>query len=154
MFAIVVAFVIPEVFSANMTAQETLNLSAAISIILIILYQATLYFKLFTHRGVYPTDQEGEFATHDEEPEWSKRKAIIILALAPLAVAYVSESLVHTFSVVGETFGWTELFIGVIIVAIVGMPRLLLWHIRIKWMLQLKLQLDLLYKLRCLLLLY
>ena len=59
-------------------------------------------------------------ATHEEEPEWSKRKAMIILALATLAVAYVSESLVHTFSAVGETFGWTELFIGIIIVAIVG----------------------------------
>ena len=119
-FAIVVAFVIPEVFSANMTAHETMNLSAAISIILIILYLATLFFKLFTHRGVYPSAQEGEAATHEEEPEWSKRKAMIILALATLAVAYVSESLVHTFSAVGETFGWTELFIGIIIVAIVG----------------------------------
>ena len=64
--------------------------------------------------------QEGEAATHEEEPEWSKRKAMIILALATLAVAYVSESLVHTFSAVGEAFGWTELFIGIIIVAIVG----------------------------------
>ncbi|MFP3360194.1 cation transporter, partial [Planococcus sp. SIMBA_143] len=36
------------------------------------------------------------------------------------AVAYVSESLVHTFETVGDTFGWSELFIGVIIVAIVG----------------------------------
>lgn len=120
-FAIVVAFVIPEVFSANMTDQETLNLSAAISIILIILYLATLFFKLFTHRGVYITAQEGEAAaTHEEEPEWSKGKAMIILFLATLAVAYVSENLVHTFSAVGEAFGWTELFIGIIIVAIVG----------------------------------
>ncbi|KKE77973.1 calcium/proton exchanger [Oceanobacillus caeni] len=119
-FAVVVAFVIPEVFSSNMTAQETMNLSVAVSIILIILYLATLFFKLFTHRGVYPSSHEEESTTHEEEPEWGKGKAIIILALATLAVAYVSENLVHTFSEVGETFGWTELFIGVIIVAIVG----------------------------------
>ena len=37
-----------------------------------------------------------------------------------VAVAYISEKLVHTFSEVGETFGWSELFIGIIIVAIVG----------------------------------
>ena len=103
-----------------MTAHETMNLSVAISIILIILYLATLFFKLFTHGGVYPSAHEGESTTHEEEPEWGKRKAIIILALATLAVAYVSENLVHTFSEVGETFGWTELFIGIIIVAIVG----------------------------------
>ena len=32
----------------------------------------------------------------------------------------MSENLVHTFEVVAESFGWTDLFIGVIIVAIVG----------------------------------
>jgi Ca2+:H+ antiporter len=42
------------------------------------------------------------------------------LLLSTLAVAYVSENLVHTFEAVGEQFGWSELFIGVIIVAIVG----------------------------------
>lgn len=119
-FAVIVAFVIPEVFSSTMTAGETMNLSIAISIVLIVLYLATLFFKLFTHRGVYPSGNEGESTTHEEEPEWGKGKAIIILALATLAVAYVSENLVHTFSEVGETFGWTELFIGIIIVAIVG----------------------------------
>ena len=55
-----------------------------------------------------------------EEPEWGKRKAIIILALATIAVAYVSENLVQTFETVGERFGWSELFIGVVIVALVG----------------------------------
>ncbi|MCP6646340.1 cation transporter, partial [Klebsiella pneumoniae] len=48
------------------------------------------------------------------------KKALIILLLATLVVAYVSENLVHTFEEVGEQFGWSELFIGVIIVAIVG----------------------------------
>src|SRR5699024_2861024 len=43
-----------------------------------------------------------------------------VLAASTVAVAYVSEKLVHTFQLVGETFGWSELFIGVIIVAIVG----------------------------------
>ena len=32
----------------------------------------------------------------------------------------MSENLVHTFEAVAESFGWTELFIGVVIVAIVG----------------------------------
>ena len=42
------------------------------------------------------------------------------MALATLAVAYLSERLVHTFETVAESFGWSELFIGIIIVAIVG----------------------------------
>ncbi|RHW41563.1 calcium/proton exchanger [Neobacillus notoginsengisoli] len=118
MFAVLVAFVIPEVFSMRMSEGETLSLSVGISIILIALYLAALFFKLVTHRGVYQSESSGQ--THEEEPEWSKMKAIVILALATIAVAYVSENLVHTFHDVAKSFGWTELFIGVIIVAIVG----------------------------------
>ncbi|WP_338451213.1 calcium/proton exchanger [Niallia oryzisoli] len=120
MFAVIVAFVIPEVFSMTMNEGETIALSVGISLILIVLYLAALFFKLVTHRGVYqPKEDRGE-NHHEEEPEWGKGKAIAILALATVAVAYVSENLVHTFEAVAESFGWTELFIGVIIVAIVG----------------------------------
>jgi Ca2+:H+ antiporter len=118
MFAVIVAFMIPELFTLNMTGTEKMTLSVGISIIMIILYMAALFFKLVTHRGVYVTRKEEP--DEKEIPEWAKGKAIIILALATLAVAYVSERLVHTFEAVGDQFGWSELFIGVIIVAIVG----------------------------------
>jgi Ca2+:H+ antiporter len=119
MFAVILAFVIPEVFSFEMDSDETLGLSIGVAIILMTLYLAALFFKLVTHRGVYQSAENAE-SQHEEEPEWSKGKAILILMLATLAVAYVSENLVHTFETVAEQFGWTELFIGVIIVAIVG----------------------------------
>ncbi|MBY7144863.1 calcium/proton exchanger [Virgibacillus sp. NKC19-3] len=121
-FAVVVAFVIPEVFTQTMDDQTTMILSIGTSIILIALYFATLFFKLVTHRGIYQNnkDRENKAANQQEEPEWGKMKSIIYLGLATMAVAYVSENLVHTFEAVGEAFGWTELFIGVIIVAIVG----------------------------------
>ena len=120
MFAVIVAFVIPEVFSMTMSERDTLSLSVGISVVLMILYLAALFFKLVTHRGVYQ-HKEDQGGTHEEEePEWGKGKAITVLLLATIAVAYVSENLVHTFEVVAASFGWTELFIGVIIVAIVG----------------------------------
>ena len=120
MFGVIVAFVIPEIFSFEMNDRDTLNLSIGISIILIGLYLAALLFKLVTHRGVYQHKSEVGEAHHEEEPEWSKGRALLILALATVAVAYVSENLVHTFEAVAHSFGWSELFIGVIIVAIVG----------------------------------
>ena len=120
-FAVVVAFVIPEVFTQNMNESTTMSLSIGISVILILLYLAALFFKLVTHRGVYQHAEKKHSEPEEEEvPEWSKKKAITILALSTVAVAYVSESLVHTFNEVGEAFGWSELFIGIIIVAIVG----------------------------------
>ncbi|CDO03183.1 cation transporter [Oceanobacillus picturae] len=119
-FSVVVAFVIPEVFTTTMNDQDTMFLSVGISIILILLYLAALLFKFVTHRGVYQSNNKQKENHEEEVPEWSKLKAIIILALSTIAVAYVSEHLVSTFNEVGETFGWSELFIGVIIVAIVG----------------------------------
>ncbi|GKV65024.1 MULTISPECIES: calcium/proton exchanger [Sporosarcina] len=115
-FAVVVAFVIPEVFTMDMDPKTELNLSVGISVILILIYLAGLVFKLFTHRGVFGSDNHET----DEVPEWTKGRAILVLLLSTVAVAFVSEKLVHTFSTLGEKFGWTELFIGVIIVAIVG----------------------------------
>lgn len=117
MFAVVVAFVIPEVFSVTMDDRKTLQLSVGISIAMILLYLAALYFKLVSHRGVYHVERD---EGHHEEPEWGRGKAVAILATATAAVAYVSEQLVHTLEDVAASFGWSELFIGVIIVAIVG----------------------------------
>ena len=121
-FAVIVAFVIPEIFSQKMDEATTMSLSIGISVILILLYLAALFFKLVTHRGVYHQTEKGgmERGHAEEEPEWGKTKAMVILAAATVCVAYVSEKLVHTFSEVGAAFGWSELFIGIIIVAIVG----------------------------------
>lgn len=119
MFAVIVAFVIPEVFSMELNESKTLTLSIGISVILILLYLAALFFKLVTHRGVYQSEKSSG-VHHEEEPEWGKGKAIGVLLVATLAVAYISEHLVHTFEFVAESFGWSELFIGIIIVAIVG----------------------------------
>nr|WP_157293584.1 calcium/proton exchanger [Bhargavaea sp. CC-171006] len=120
-FAIIVAFVIPEIFSQGMDDRGTISLSIGISVIMILLYLAGLFFKLVTHRGYFTgSDKESHGEQEEEEAEWSKGKAILILLLATAAVAFVSENLVHTFEDIGERFGWSELFIGVIIVAIVG----------------------------------
>ncbi|MHA6261012.1 calcium/proton exchanger [Sporosarcina sp. CAU 1771] len=117
-FAVILAFVIPEVFSMSMDERNTVYLSVGVSIILIVIYLAGLFFKLVTHRGIFSaSDSEGE---EEEIPEWTKKKSILVLLLATVAVTFVSEQLVQTFEVIGEKFGWSELFIGVIIVAIVG----------------------------------
>ncbi len=54
-----------------------MSLSVGISIILIILYLAALFFKLVTHRGVY--QHKSEEVEEHEEPEWSMWKAITVL---------------------------------------------------------------------------
>jgi Ca2+:H+ antiporter len=119
-FGVLVAFIIPEVFAGEMEESNQMVMSTGISIILICLYLAALFFKLVTHRGVYQRKEESFAEEETEVAEWSKKWSIMVLALATVAVAYVSENLVHTFEDVGNQLGWSELFIGVIIVAIVG----------------------------------
>ena len=80
-FAVIVAFVIPEVFSRNMNKIETMSLSIGISVTLIVLYLAAMFFKLVTHRGVYqPTEKGVVLGEHDEEEaEWGKTTALGVL---------------------------------------------------------------------------
>ncbi|GGH76096.1 Ca2+:H+ antiporter [Pullulanibacillus pueri] len=119
MFAIIVAFIFPYIFSLNMAEHRVQLLSTVIAIVLILIYLFSLLFRLVTHRGIYKTSDDDVGHT-DEKAEWGSLKAIIILAVVTLIVAYISEHLVDTIKPVGESFGWTETFIGVIIVAIVG----------------------------------
>lgn len=139
-FSIILAFIVPKVFTLSMDGHHSMFLSIGISITLIVLYLAALLFKLVTHRGLYQSEERPQQESKNQEeqknhstqghpekteedketPEWGKVKAMIILGLATVAVAYISDHLVGTFTAVGETFGWSELFIGVIIVALVG----------------------------------
>jgi len=124
-FSVILAFIIPKVFSLSMNDDRTMFLSMGISITLIILYLAALVFKLITHRGLFQStmkkdSEQNPKDVEKEAPEWGKVKAIIILAVSTIAVAFISDNLVGTLTIVGNTFGWSELFIGVIIVAFVG----------------------------------
>ena len=51
---------------------------------------------------------------------WSVAKAITILAMATTLVAFMSEFLVGSVESARESLGLTEVFVGVIIVAIIG----------------------------------
>jgi Ca2+:H+ antiporter len=96
------------------------NISLAAAVILLVLYALSLLFSLRTHRFLLmPGDEEVHKA------EWSKPLAIGMLLGATLVVAYLSEVFVGSIEglVHSGTLQISELFIGVIIVAIVGKDR-------------------------------
>jgi Ca2+:H+ antiporter len=75
-----------------------------------------LGFSLRTHKDLYRGAEE-----HDEtERQWSRSKAVTILLIATAFVAMLSEFLVGTIESVRDSVGLTEVFVGVIVVAIVG----------------------------------
>lgn len=111
------ALVIPAIFLFTATGSGPLlieRLSVFVSALMIIAYVASLYFSLHTHKHLY---EEEERVT---APHWSLGKSLVVLFAATVAAAVVSETLVSAIRPLITDFGWTELFIGVIVVAIVG----------------------------------
>jgi len=113
----VAALVMPAIF--NLTAPSAGNvivekLSILVAVFMLVVYFSSLWFMLYTHRHLY-AEEVGEL-----EAKWSKLKSITILLIATAAVAWVSEILVGSIEPIIKNFGWTELFIGVIFVAIIG----------------------------------
>ena len=93
------------------------QLSLGIAVVLFITYICMLTFSLKTHRHFF-VSAEGELEEKGEQ--WSRGKAITILLIATAVVAVLSEFLVGTIESMRTTFGVTEVFVGVIVVAIVG----------------------------------
>jgi Ca2+:H+ antiporter len=96
----------------NFNTVETLSLG--ISAILIVTYVCSLIFSLKTHKHLF--DCGGE----ECKPHWPRNKAIIVLVLTTAVIALESEFLVGAVETVSQSLGLTELFIGVIVVAIIG----------------------------------
>lgn len=109
----VMGLIVPAVFlTANHAKAQPLSLGVAG--LLMLVYILSLVFSL-THKDVFrPTKEEMVPA------EWSKAKAIMVLVIATVFVALESEFLVAGIEPVVKTLGLSELFIGVIIIPIIG----------------------------------
>jgi Ca2+:H+ antiporter len=92
------------------------DLSLEISCVLLLGYAAHLVFSLHTHKQLFAGDAQGEA----EGGGWSIRKSIAILLGATAMIAWVSEILVGSVEEAASAFGMTRVFLGVIVVAVVG----------------------------------
>ena len=91
------------------------EMSLGIAGILLVAYGLGLLFSLRTHRDIF--NPVSEVA---DEPRWTKRFALGVLVIATVLVAIESELLIGSLGAAQQSLGLTQLFIGVIIVAIVG----------------------------------
>lgn len=90
--------------------------SLGIAIILIVVYILSLVFSLITHRSMFIKSKKEE----GEKPKWSLTVSVIVLAIATFFVAIQSETLVATVEHTVTQFGLPEVFIGIIIIPILG----------------------------------
>jgi len=123
-----IGLIIPTIFHLSAaqipggwSPQAEQNLSLAIAAVLLITYILWLVFTLVTHRKLFVGQDSGN-SEHGGQGDtaWPILKAVTILALATILVVFLSEFLVGSVEAARESLGLTEVFVGVIIVAIIG----------------------------------
>lgn len=114
----VVAMVFPALFHATYpegAAIAELQMSEAVAVILLATYGCSLLFTLRTHRRLFGAEEHPL-----DGPVWSVGKAVVVLGLATVGIAIESEILVHAVQASTETMGLSPMFVGLIIVPIIG----------------------------------
>jgi len=117
LFLAVIALTIPAFLthaSADVTAQTTQNLSNLVAVFMFVIYIANLIFVFLTHKHLY-TEEVGKY-----EARWSVSISIWVLVGSTIAIALISETLVSSIKPVINQLGWTELFVGTVVIAIIG----------------------------------
>jgi Ca2+:H+ antiporter len=125
----VIGLVIPAVFAHAIEERSRLDieyLSIGVAVALIIAYALSLVFtftaqepgaKAAPHAKPKPDASENAIPEHES---WSPRRALVVLAVTVVFIAALSEILVGAIEPVIRQWGLTELFVGVIVVPIIG----------------------------------
>jgi Ca2+:H+ antiporter len=122
LFLAVVALVMPAVFdlalygtlAARPPAIDRLSLCSAF--VLMIAYGGSLIYSLTSQRDLFRTSHEGE---HDGQA-MPRAAAVALLGIGTLLTTIEAEILVGALQPALAQFGFTELFVGVVVIAIIG----------------------------------
>jgi Ca2+:H+ antiporter len=117
----VVALLMPDIYAETLTdniaplnAPNIMAISVLVAIVMLTVYAASLVFAFKTHRDLLGTEHAGE------PPELSRRDALLLLAIATVLTAVGAETLVGSIEHAAATVGLSDLFVGAVVVAIVG----------------------------------
>jgi len=92
-------------------------LSSAVAVVMALIYLAGLFFSLRTHRDLF--DASDEMKASSERPTMSRRLAALILLIVIGAVSVESELLVGTITQAAAAIGITQMFVGIVVIAII-----------------------------------
>ena len=100
-------------------ARRESDLSLEISIVLLVTYGLSLLFSLRTHKQLFTGVVEAE-EVDEKAVTWPLSRALGVLAVATGLIAWMSEILVGSVQQAALQLGMTSVFVGVIVVAIIG----------------------------------
>jgi Ca2+:H+ antiporter len=94
-------------------------LSEEIAVVLALIYLLSLCFTLVTHRDLFSGEESAPGGAR-ARPEWHWRTGLILLLAATVGVSWMSHLLVGTVEQARAALGMNEVFVGVIVVAVIG----------------------------------
>jgi Ca2+:H+ antiporter len=122
MFLAAVSMTVPSAFSRVFAPNEVIRqeqlLNIGIAVLLLIVYGLYILFSLRTHTASFASVESEDHSNHEEQ--WSVARAVITLLAASVLAAWMSEILVGAAEETGKALGMSQLFIGIVFVAIVG----------------------------------
>jgi len=99
------------------------QVSAGTSVVLLIVYALGLFFTLKTHAHIF---SRAPHAGNDDPTHagaagaWSVKRSVGMLLLASAGIGVIAELLVGSAESMARAFGWNQIFVGVILLAIIG----------------------------------
>ena len=120
----VIGLVIPALYHSthvDPTREYTRRVSLGVSGLLIVGYLLSLVYSMWTHRSVFGEARDVADVEHDAtHAGWSKRRSLVVLLVSAAFVGWLSEILVGSTEEAIKHVGLSEIFVGLIIVPIIG----------------------------------
>jgi Ca2+:H+ antiporter len=104
---------------AHQFSHDLQAMSVGVSLVLLFSYAAGLFFSLKTHRDIFNPDMDDADDEERGEP-WSVKRCVMWLAIAGIAVGFMSEILVGSIEEASAGIGLSPFFVSLIVVAIAG----------------------------------
>jgi Ca2+:H+ antiporter len=107
-------------FTAAFQSATVDKISVSVAVILFLLYIVTVIYQIRSPAGEEHLAQKPSEARPPGRPEWSKGVSVAVILAATLGVAVVAEILSQVVAPFGRSFGLSDLFVGIVILPVVG----------------------------------
>ena len=114
LFVAVVGLGLPSMYKL-VVGNPSREMSLGVSIILGIVYILSLVYTLITHKHLFVVERQAPEENHDR---WTEKGAIVLLFVITLLAGFESDILVRSITPLVGRSGFTEVFIGLVFVAI------------------------------------
>lgn len=117
----VIGLVVPTIFfetHPDPAHIATVRMSEFVAGILILGYVLSLVYSMWTHRSVF--GEGGDVGESEQGASWSLGKALVVLGVSAGLIGWLSEILVSSTEAATKSLGMSQMFVGLILVPIIG----------------------------------